>query len=188
MKYLLLLIALLLAPIVIGMFRKTAPKQRPRASEVPSSPNVADPPRVTILSVESVADDNDRYNHPAVVKIRGEIRAAAEQHADAVSALQALARIDGNTSETERTVVFDFLNRQGAGLGPQHREWFYTSRSGEWYQAAENEVIDELVSQLRETPLQYRVDIIAAATAIVASGGKPKKREAEMLEKLRALI
>lgn len=45
-----------------------------------------------------------------------------------------------------------------------------------------------MVAKLRETPLQYRIDIAAAATAIVATGGAPKKREAETLEKLRGLI
>ena len=142
----------------------------------------------TNLANNSPQSSGDSYDDPAVQIIRATIRAEVEKHKPAVGILQALARIDGNTSDAERSIVFDFLKRQGAPLDHTHREWFYTSRAGEWYRAAENEYIDAMIDSLKEKPLQYRVDICAAATAIVATGGTPKKREAETLEKIRSLI
>lgn len=128
---------------------------------------------------------HDQYATPEITIVRKRIREVVEQHNVAICALHGLARIDGKTTESERTMIFDFLNRQGANLTPTHREWFYTSRSGEWNRAMEDKIIDELMLSIMDLPVGYRADILMTAMAIVASGGTPRKREAEMLEKIR---
>lgn len=140
-------------------------------------------PETTSITPEiSVSDD---CNSPEVVIIRQEIKDALAKHAAAASALQALARIDGTTSETERNIVFDFMNRIGCGFSEKHRQWFYGSRSGEWFQSADDHTINQIIKGISAEPLKTRIEIYASALAIVSSGGKPKKREAELLEKIR---
>jgi hypothetical protein len=142
-----------------------------------------------VVNTES-AGSGDRYNDPDIKIIRDEIRAAVAAHSAAVMILQSLARIDGTTSEAERNLVFEFLNRQGAELAyDKHRPWFYyASRSGEWYRAAELAECDEMIASIMPLPLPYRIDVYATALAIVAVGGTPKKREAEVLKRLKKLI
>jgi hypothetical protein len=89
-------------------------------------------------------DTNDRdESQQKIVRdaIRNEIRAAIDRHVDAVCVLQMLARLDGNTAEAERNVIFDFLKRQGERLEPQHRAWFYSWAASEWQRTADNEEI-----------------------------------------------
>jgi hypothetical protein len=97
--------------------------------------------------------------------------------------------MDGSTSEAERDLIFEFLNRQGAGLNYEmHRPWFYTSRSGEWYRAATMGEFEAIVVTLESAPFPYRTDVVATASAIVASSGIPKKREVAALKRLCQLI
>jgi len=133
--------------------------------------------------------DIARANEAEMKIIRQEIRSAIEKHATAVSILQALSRVDGRTSEAERNLVFEFLNRNGAGLSPErHRPFFSDSTSGEWNYAVEIDKFKKLITPLAPMPLPYRIDLFATASAIVAVGGTPKKREAEAMELLRELI
>jgi hypothetical protein len=147
---------------------------------------------IVTVRVEQAAGDRDpardRYNDPDVKIIRDEIRGSVAQHKNAIDLLQALARIDGKTSEKDRDIIFDFLRRHAPVLQTKHREWFSTSRAGENYTAAGDETIDKLIYFLRDKPMQYRVDLVAAATAMVVGGGTPKKREAATLEKIRGLL
>lgn len=117
-----------------------------------------------------------------------EIRAALAQHQPAVRVLRILARLDGSVSRAESLIVFEFLNRHGAGLGRVHRDWFPSRMATWWYSAPGDEMIDEAIAALRGLPLDYRIDIVGTAVAIVACGGSPKKREAEMLDKIRQIV
>jgi uncharacterized tellurite resistance protein B-like protein len=131
--------------------------------------------------------NNDEYDPEAKI-IREEIKKAMADHSPAIKMLLALARSDGTTSKPERSLVFDFLNRNGAGMTyDRHRPYFLTSNSF-MYSAVELDKFDKMIKPLALMPLQYRIDIFSTASAIVASGGTPKKREAEMLNRLKILI
>lgn len=124
----------------------------------------------------------------AAAEYKDAISTAVSRHQPAVRVLQILARLDGATSETESSIIFEFINRNGAGLEREHRDWFHSRQAGQWYHAPSDEVIDEAIADLRGLPLDYRIDIVGTAVAIVACGGSPKKREAEMLEKIRRIV
>lgn len=139
-------------------------------------------PKLTVTTI--VTDDSQDAQRRAaeIKKIRGEISVEVAKHADAVKLMQGLSRIDGQTSEAERRVVFMFLQRHGAAL-TEERHWPYFSHSsgGEFYRAVELDEIGSVVTTLANQELRYRIDVYACAMAIVATGGTPKKREASAL-------
>ena len=140
-------------------------------------------------SVELLHGSSDRFNDPDVIVIRDEIRNAVSINSSAISVLQAIARMDGSTSENDRNLIFDFMNRNGACLSyEKHRPWFYTSRSGEWYRAATMKEFENIIAPLETLPINYLTDVYSTASAIVTASGTPKKREVETLERLRSLI
>lgn len=121
-------------------------------------------------------------------RIKEEVSLIVAAHEPAVELMQALARLDGVTTKAERSVMIDFLNRQGGRLDERHHGVFYGYRAREWSRGAEDDELDAIMAPLRDKPLMYRVDLVAASTAIVATGGTAKKRESIALDKIRTLI
>lgn len=124
---------------------------------------------------------------PQTEKLLSDIRHAIEAHAEAFDLLQILSRIDGTRTSGEGTIIFEFLRRQGTGLEQKHRP-LYSRVSAEWYAPGTDTVIDSCLKTLRSKPQHYRLEVTATATAIVAIGGEPKRREAELLDKIRATL
>lgn len=143
----------------------------------------------TVTATVTDDSEDDQRRAAEIKKIRGEISVEVAKHADAVKLLQGLSRIDGQTSEAERRVVFMFLQRHGAAL-TEERHWPYFSHSsgGEFYRAVELDEIGSVVATLASQELRYRIDVYACAMAIVATGGTPKKREASALVMAEKLL
>jgi len=133
-------------------------------------------------------DDNGDIHEQRHAELRADIQRAVSSHPDATALLQALARLDGTTAEAERRIIFNFLKQQGAKLNSEHFPYFYGHHAGEFNHAEEDELIGKFLHQLQATTIAYRIDVIAAACAIVATGGTPKKREAETLARIRAAL
>lgn len=143
----------------------------------------------TITVYKKTGDEKELRHRAEIDQIRKEIREAINNHAAAVKVFMALCRIDGTTSEAERRVVFAFLNRHGTAL-TEERHWpfFHGHTVGEWQQAATPDEIDRLCEPLEAIPQSYRLTVAAAAQAIVASGGRPKKSEQIALEIVQRII
>lgn len=152
---------------------------------------IAENKKTTFTVTSTVTDDSedDRRRAAEIRKIRDEISTEVAKHTAAVKLLQGLARIDGQTSEAERRVVFMFLQRHGAALTEErHLPYFSHSSSGEFSRAVELDEIGSFIATLASQELRYRLDVYACAMAIVATGGTPKKREAEALVMAEKLL
>lgn len=146
-------------------------------------------PKFTVTVTHTDDSEEDARRAAEIKQIRSEIEAEVAKHAAAVKLLQALSRIDGQTSEAERRVIFSFLQRNGAALTEQRHWPYFAHRSGgEVFRAVATDEIGSFVAALASQELRYRIDVYSAAQAIVATGGTPKKREADALAMAEALI
>jgi hypothetical protein len=148
------------------------------------------PTHKPLVAIYERTVDNDELRRRAERdKIQKEIHLAIKDHAAAVKVMMALCRIDGTTSEAERRIVFAFLNRHGTEL-TEERHWpfFHGHTIGEWQHGATPDEIDQLCAPLEPAPQNYRIAVAAAAQAIVASGGQPKKSEQIALEIVQRII
>ncbi|MBU0620208.1 MAG: hypothetical protein KJ795_00005 [Gammaproteobacteria bacterium] len=146
-------------------------------------------PKFTVSITKTDDSEEDARRDAEKKKIREEISAEVAKHADAVRLLQAIARIDGQTSDAERRIVFSFLVRHGAQL-TEDRHWPYFAHysGGEFSRAIELDEIGMFVTALSSKELPYRIDVFSSVQAIVATGGVPKKREGEALVMAERLI
>jgi hypothetical protein len=146
-------------------------------------------PKLTVSITKTDNSEEDTQRDAKKKKIREEISTEVAKHADAVKLLQAIARIDGQTSDAERRIVFSFLVRHGASL-TEERHWPYFAHysGGEFRRAVELDEIRAFVAALSSKELRYRLDVFSSVQAIVATGGVPKKREADALVMAEKLV
>lgn len=136
-----------------------------------------------------VVERGDLSHDPEVKVIKDEIRGAVGRHRAAVSLLHALARLDGQTSQEERELVFTFLLRQGEALVlEKHGPWFGKSRAEEWYRTIEPDELWALLDELRPMADTYRADVVATADALMVAGGKPKASKVSTMKEIRKLL
>ena len=124
---------------------------------------------------------------PEIERLTGEVVKAVKEHAEAFDLLMLLSRFDGTMTQAEKIIIFDFLKRQVTGINQNHHHP-YMAYCDEWYVPGTDEVINTLLTSINSRSIRYRLEVVAAATAIVAVGGTPKRREAELLEKIRSII
>lgn len=168
----------LLLLVVIGV---VAYLMIPRGKKQPSPQPII----TTSTTGEGSNEDAMRFERE---KIRAEIKEAIAPHKESSNILWMLARIDGSSSDPERRIIFNFLQEEGAEIREErHFTHFNGTHAGEWQRAATMEEFAKACEPLSALPSAHKLNLLASAMAIVASGGAAKKTEKLALNYLKKI-
>lgn len=117
-----------------------------------------------------------------------DFQAVRQRHGSAIRLLQLISWIDGTSTGVEKNIIFFFLLQQGENLLPLHKERFHLLCDAPGSIEIELRYVDKTLEDIKNRPREYQRDFVATAIAIVAGGGTPKKREAELLNKIRSFL
>lgn len=143
----------------------------------PSNPRENEPP--------SDEKSEDELIYQRVIRDFSSFR---DRHGSALRLLQLVSYIDGTSTKAEKGVITYFLTQQGETLLPLHLDRLELLIDPPGLIDIELKQVDRLLSEIKLKPNSYKNDVVAAAIAIVAGGGTPKKREAELLETIRSAL